>query len=207
MSDIPARVALHGQCHTVSYWRSKDAYLVTKLGSRFNRDRRFMTKEEVLALEPWDAFKARREAKADKAPRGNCQICGRSIGIKAGVIAHHGYERPGHGWQTSSCFGARRLPYEKDRGAIAEYIEILKSDVPRLTAVVDRLESPDFNENLIVSRKHYRSVVTDTLEPGSRKWEAARQAQITNTKQRLAAIPEEIAYFEKRYADWPGVQE
>ena len=56
----------------------------------------------------------------------HCQICGRPIRAKTGVIAHHGYTRPqyGSGWQTASCYGARALPYEvsTDRlpGAIAE---------------------------------------------------------------------------------------
>ena len=27
----------------------------------------------------------------------------------------HGYERPGHGWQTGSCMGAKNLPFEVDR--------------------------------------------------------------------------------------------
>jgi hypothetical protein len=43
---------------------------------------------------------------------GTCQICGREIGTTVGLIAHHGYTRPGHGWQTSSCFGARWRAYE-----------------------------------------------------------------------------------------------
>ena len=41
-----------------------------------------------------------------------CQICGRQIKSNTGVIAHHGYKRPGGGWQTASCNGARGLPYE-----------------------------------------------------------------------------------------------
>lgn len=41
-----------------------------------------------------------------------CQLCGRAIMANTGVIAHHGYKRPGEGWQTSSCRGARELPYE-----------------------------------------------------------------------------------------------
>lgn len=41
-----------------------------------------------------------------------CQICGRPIKASKGVIAHHGYKRPGDGWQTASCMGARYLPYE-----------------------------------------------------------------------------------------------
>lgn len=43
-----------------------------------------------------------------------CQICEREIKANTGVIAHHGYQRPdrGSGWQTASCWGARKLPYE-----------------------------------------------------------------------------------------------
>lgn len=52
----------------------------------------------------------------------SCQICGRPIKAKTGVIAHHGYKRPGNGWQTSSCMGARHLPYEKSCDLIPEAI-------------------------------------------------------------------------------------
>ena len=53
---------------------------------------------------------AKREAR--KAAVRTCQICEREILANTGVIAHHGYQRPGNGWQTSSCFGARYRPYE-----------------------------------------------------------------------------------------------
>lgn len=41
-----------------------------------------------------------------------CQICERVIKSKSGLIAHHGYRRPGQGWQTASCSGAKYRPYE-----------------------------------------------------------------------------------------------
>lgn len=47
-----------------------------------------------------------------------CQVCGRAIQARAGVIAHHGYRRPGQGHQTASCFGARRLPFQLAHDAI-----------------------------------------------------------------------------------------
>lgn len=40
---------------------------------------------------------------------GLCQVCGRRQGSVNGLgekVAHHGYERPELGWQTSSCSGA-----------------------------------------------------------------------------------------------------
>jgi hypothetical protein len=53
-------------------------------------------------------LKAERDAKAL-----TCQICARPILANTGTIAHHGYERPGDGFQTASCWGARKAPFEE----------------------------------------------------------------------------------------------
>src|SRR5882672_703843 len=56
----------------------------------------------------------------------HCQICEREIKATTGVIAHHGYTRPGWGQQTRSCDGARELPYEVSRDAIKPAINGLR---------------------------------------------------------------------------------
>jgi hypothetical protein len=67
------------------------------------------------------------------APRSNatCQICERQIEAAHGLIAHHGYERPhlGSGIQTASCFGARRLPWQIDREALADWLGVLEEEI------------------------------------------------------------------------------
>jgi hypothetical protein len=55
-----------------------------------------------------------------------CQICGRAIKASKGTIAHHGYQRPGHGWQTASCFGAKWRPYEVASDALPPAIASLE---------------------------------------------------------------------------------
>lgn len=55
-----------------------------------------------------------------------CQICARDIKANTGAIAHHGYQRPGFGWQTASCDGAQQLPYEISRDFIPVVIERYK---------------------------------------------------------------------------------
>lgn len=55
-----------------------------------------------------------------------CQICAREIKAQTGLIAHHGYQRPGFGWQTASCDGAKQLPYEVSRDFIPVVIERYK---------------------------------------------------------------------------------
>lgn len=56
-----------------------------------------------------------------KATITTCQCCGRAIKAATGVIAHHGYRRPGGGWQTASCFGARHVPYEVGYDALDQW--------------------------------------------------------------------------------------
>lgn len=73
-----------------------------------------------------DVAKKPREKTAKEIARDasakECQICGRPIFAELGVIAHHGYQRPGQGWQTQSCHGARELPYEVTANLLASHV-------------------------------------------------------------------------------------
>lgn len=55
-------------------------------------------------------------------PLTTCQVCGRAIKANTGLTAHHGYRRPGSGWQTTSCFGARYRPYEEAHDRLDEFL-------------------------------------------------------------------------------------
>lgn len=74
---------------------------------------------------------------ADEADQMTCQCCGRGIFAATGIIAHHGYQRPGQGWQTASCYGARELPFEVSRDALGLMIESLKAQRERMIAARD----------------------------------------------------------------------
>lgn len=80
--------------------------------------RRKLTAEETAANA---ARKVEREAATM-----TCQCCGRKHLANRGWIAHHGYQRPGHGWQTASCMGAKHVPFEVDRAQLGKMIEALK---------------------------------------------------------------------------------
>lgn len=67
----------------------------------------------------------------DQALRATCQICGRSIKWKNGKIAHHGYKRPGEGWQTGSCEGAREMPLHMSRYVLGRHVEAFKGITQR----------------------------------------------------------------------------
>jgi hypothetical protein len=66
---------------------------------------------------------------AEDGERMTCQCCGRRILANMGSIAHHGYER--QYYQTASCMGAKRLPFEADRKALGEMIEYMRGRLAR----------------------------------------------------------------------------
>lgn len=91
-----------------------------------------------------------------------CQVCGRAIKTvqaypvievdghrqqateKGETIAHHGYQRPGDGWQTSSCFGARWRPYEIACDALPTLIASCERKIDTLVEAINnwRIEAP-----------------------------------------------------------------
>lgn len=82
------------------------------------RRRRKLSPEETAANL---AHKQAREAAAM-----TCQCCGRKYLANTGVIAHHAFERPGTGWQTPSCMGARELPFEVSRDQLGLLLVYLR---------------------------------------------------------------------------------
>jgi hypothetical protein len=66
-----------------------------------------------------------------------CQICGRPIKSKNGIIAHHGYKRPEDGWQTASCNGARYLPYEVSCDRLPPTIETIKAHIAKVEIMLE----------------------------------------------------------------------
>lgn len=146
-----------------------------------------------------------------------CQVCEREIKAKTGLIAHHGYKRPGHGYQTASCMGAKHLPYEvscdvlpRAMAAFMDYVEQRTADLKAL------LESPP--ESITVSGRNlgyrtqpdvtYTRPADFTGNPDAircshpRTYENAFRNLVTTAKMDIHATAPEVARLQKRLADW-----
>lgn len=112
--------------HSLNNWRPKHAAAYPVLAP-FG-DRAFALRGKIAATEVVAKPKVKTAAQLKKdAESKTCQVCGRPIFAEVGVIAHHGYTRPGDGWQTASCSGARELPFEADRAVLGAYIERVRA--------------------------------------------------------------------------------
>ncbi|AXQ68433.1 hypothetical protein HOT99_gp184 [Caulobacter phage CcrBL10] len=102
--------------------------------------------DKLVALKPLIGKRAPKKTKVEIEREGKertCQICGRGILAEGGTIAHHGYTRPGYGWQTASCSGAREVPFEISRDELRKEIEALKAWRVRKLAERARIEAEE----------------------------------------------------------------
>lgn len=143
-----------------------------------------------------------------------CQICGRVIKATTGVIAHHGYQRPGHGWQTSSCSGALHKPYEVSCDAIAPAIENVRAFIEREEAFLagfaanpptslsyTRPETYLKNEPIVVNRPgDFKPDGRRTYLPGA--YDTLYHAKKYRIEQDVQHARNDLAYLEKRLAGW-----
>ena len=151
-----------------------------------------------------------------------CQICGREIKAKTGVIAHHGYTRPqrGSGWQTSSCFGARWRPYEVACDALPPAITRASNILERTTASIAKLRDDPPATLTIIRKDAWGSTRQSTTvsrpegfigqeRPGSYRpnsyegeyWHTRSQLDFTEKN-----IQADLKYMDKRLADWRAPQ-
>lgn len=146
-----------------------------------------------------------------------CQICARAIKANTGVIAHHGYQRPGYGWQTASCFGAQYKPYEESRDAILICIESYKVSAEQQTNyAADLMANPPAQ----ITQYARSSYDTDQTFDRPADFDAAGtmdgsiyvkyddgysrnfKKMVKQARQNVVEINEAIKFLEQRYAAW-----
>lgn len=163
---------------------------------------------------------------AREAAQMTCQCCGKLYLANLGTVAHHGYERPGEGYQTESCMGAKYLPFEVARARLAVLIGSLKEREGRRLAsrqgVQDEvlpitLTFPDHD----APRRAFGKRPTRSVDVTRDTFEAARQqhliAFLSNTwgdfasvkanvlasrDREIAGVRAEITAQQARYDGW-----
>jgi len=153
-----------------------------------------------------------------------CQCCGRSILAESSVIAHHGYSRPFSGYQTSSCPGARALPFEVSRERLGEHIGLLKNHRKIMVELRANTASEtgtivwkfnDYSKQKMwgdrqkayreVTRGTFSAVLTETAnmrrgcDPSFDDIKEGRLREIDNE---VTAIVAELAWQEPRFSAW-----
>ena len=142
-----------------------------------------------------------------------CQICGRPIQANMGVIAHHGYQRPGGGWQSASCSGARGLPYEISCDLIPPTIKRIEQYIDTRKAQLKKIndtppESYTVQIRIDAYTKEPRVLPRPTgFDPNNRNfvnisYEREYHKQIFELESDIKSSKRFVDYLKKRLESW-----
>jgi len=131
--------------------------------------------------------------------RGTCGWCLRDIAIeRSGLMTHHGFTRPGYGYQTRSCSGIKFKNLEVSLDGLKARIKTTteeKKDVeselarlPKITSVTIR-KSPVSKEMVTIGKEDPR-------------WEKAYKSTEFSLTSDIRALANELSYLNKTLMEW-----
>lgn len=125
-----------------------------------------------------------------------CPCCFRQIAVQRGTMAHHGYQRPGSGFQTKSCDGVRFPPLESSNAGLLWITSVVRqmlqdtenaySGRDQKTSVMVRLGAHKFEE----------------VVKGSPRWDRAFRRWVDSLVSQKQALADDLGKLEKMLEVW-----
>lgn len=126
-----------------------------------------------------------------------CPCCFRKIAVIGGTMAHHGYQRPGHGWQTASCPGIRFKPLEVSDEGLVWLIDSYREQLASCQAALARASKSELDTILVRRRKSWVNITPDMPE-----WDKELRIWVAMTESEIRNVTGSLTYCEKVLADW-----
>lgn len=132
-----------------------------------------------------------------------CPVCFRPIAVLRGTMAHHGYQRPGQGWQTASCPGIRFKPLEVSSEGLEWLIATLRERLAGLKyAHANQATHPEY---LMAKRTH--SGKAEKITRDDPLWSRVFARHIAEIESEMGSLERELPMLDKKLTDWkPEVQ-
>lgn len=142
-----------------------------------------------------------REVAGVEQRRATCQCCGTDVAIdKHDRTAHHGYERPGTGWQTDSCNGARHLCYELGHDQLDLTINAGPTMIARAQLAID--QANEWTGPLMVREGWGRQAKMVEVESTDHRWQGAKEDSMRKAGRNMVGLREYLEFVTARRAAW-----
>lgn len=125
-----------------------------------------------------------------------CPCCFRQIAVVNGTMAHHGYERPGYGYQTASCPGIRFRPLEISDEGLRFMIEQTEH---QLGTLEKRLADFGSLTSLVRTSRNGKPV---TITPDDPQWSRALQNHKHGLESKIRQAAKSLEIYKERHAAW-----
>jgi len=137
--------------------------------------------------------------------RKTCPCCFRQIAVIGDMMVHHGYERPGNGWQTNSCVAAKRFkPLEDSNEGLVFLIDKVTTYLAGIQSTYDRREEKTM---LTVLKKvktrpfEYKQELVE-FKKGEAGWDKEYKVWTSGLEREISSLKSELVYLNKTLVEW-----
>lgn len=125
-----------------------------------------------------------------------CPCCFRQIAVTDGTMAHHGYQRPGHGWQTASCPGIRFKPLEVSSEGLVWLVGATENRLADLRRDLDAADTCTALPYRVTSRQIVQ------IDPTDARWPRTMAIYKANLESDIRFVDTDLAHLRKRLEEW-----
>lgn len=116
---------------------------------------------------------------------------------KNGTMVHHGFQRPGDGYQTASCYGINFKPLERSNEGLIAMIKLINEDIVNkensLSGIKKAIEFFELDEK----NKKLISIKEDNPD-----FKYVKRRRIEGMEYELRSLKRDLAMFEKALNEW-----
>jgi hypothetical protein len=135
--------------------------------------------------------------------RGTCTWCNRNIAIITNqTMSHHGYQRPGWGYQTQSCSGMRYQCAEVSDVGYKEKLKFFKTQLIRLESEFDELKTAT---SFVVPVYRGKPKRIEKSVMSKYEWETQHKMAMTNADNSIRHIKSDIETVKKQIEAWSPI--
>jgi hypothetical protein len=132
--------------------------------------------------------------------RGTCSCCFRDVAVgELGRMAHHGYQRPGDGYQSASCAGVRFPPLEVSTEGL-EWLVWTTSE--RLGVDRERLYRRDEMSTITYDVHEKGKLVPRKISRGEGGWDKTFRAWTRMMEHTVRTGEQQLDHFEVELETW-----
>lgn len=134
---------------------------------------------------------------------GTCPVCFRSIAVQRGTMAHHGYTRPGLGWQTASCPGVRFRPLEVSNEGLVWLIGALRE---RLNGLSEAYARRDVHPAFFMGKRAADGRAEQITRQDPR-WPRLFARHVAELQAEMQALEHEIPNLDAKLKAWRPIDQ
>lgn len=127
-----------------------------------------------------------------------CPCCFRAIAVQGKTMAHHGYQRTGHGFQTASCMGIHYRPLEVSDEGLRAMIRVYTKKIDDANAEIALWSNPETTQKMMVKTKTSEVVYVR----GTPEFDKQLRIFMANKESELRQAGYSLKFFEEKLSTW-----